>query len=158
MTTRETIEQWTSETAMDLISNYTKLGLKASGRWGRDLETKIEESGTKYKITFLGSHYTQQLVSGRQPNKNQSPNSIKAWVGWAGSTFLADWVRDKGLNISPFAVANKIARKGITVPNKFNTGTILSDVFTDSRIDNLLRRLNLMVVDDIRTDIKKVLA
>ena len=158
MTGREIIAKWTGETAMDLVSNYQRLGLKASGQWSRDLETRIEEKGTKYTITFLGSKYTEQLILGRRPNKNQNKEAIRKFVGWAGSTFLADWVKNKGLKISPFAVAYKIAREGIQVPNANNPGTILSNVFSEDRINELLKTLSMSIVTEVRSDIKKVFA
>jgi hypothetical protein len=157
MTTRQTIEQWTADQAMDLIQNYDRLGLRASGKFAKDLETKVEEQGTKWTITFLGSKHSQFMVAGRGANKNQDKDSIKAFVGWAGSTFLKQWVQDKGLNVSPFAVAYKIARKGINVPNSFNTGTLLSDVFTPEKLDELLRSISMTIIGDVRTDIKKLI-
>jgi hypothetical protein len=158
MTQKETIEQWTANKAMDLIKNYDSLGLRASGKWAKDIETKIEEKGLNYRVTFLGSAYTQQLVSGRRPNSNQDKDSIKGWVGWAGSTFLRDWVKNKGLSISPFAVAYKIAREGIKVPNQHNPGTILSNVFTNECIDLLLKDLKTIIVGELITDIKTIFA
>jgi hypothetical protein len=156
MNTRETIEQWTQETHKDLIANYKRLGLKASGKWESDLESKIEEKPGRYIISFLGSKHSQFMVNGRLRNASQTPESIRAFVGWAGSTFLAQWVKDKGLNISPFAVAYKIARQGIKVPNRFNSGTLLSDIINDQRISDLLGDIMGVMVNEIRTDIKQI--
>jgi hypothetical protein len=153
MTDKQTIQAWVDGIEKDYISNYIKLGLKASGNWEKELESKIEESPGKWKITFLGASYTQQLVSGRR--KNQNENNIRAFVGWAGSTFLADWVKNKGLNISPFAVAYKIARQGIKVPNSFNDGTLVDNVITDKKVELLLKDLLASKASEIRTDIKK---
>lgn len=153
MSTKQTIQSWADETKKSLIANYLKLGLKASGKWEKELESNVEEKGTEYRITLLGSSYSQQIVSGRRQNVKQYKDSIKAFVGWAGSTFLADWVKNKGLTISPFAVAYKIARKGINVPNRFNTGTLVSDVITDDRINKLLKEIVSELAGDIKTDL-----
>jgi hypothetical protein len=154
MSIRDTIEKWVNKTRMDLIANYRRLGLRASGRWERDLESKVKERSTGWRITFLGSKYSQYMISGRRKNIRQDDASIRAFVGWAGSTFLAQWVKQKGLRISPFAVAYKIAREGIKVPNRFNQGTLLPDVFTDERISDLLGEIMGVMVNEIRTDIK----
>jgi hypothetical protein len=79
------------------------------------------------------------MQGGRKPNENQDPKALKAWVGWAGSTFLKAWVKDKGLSISPFAVAWKIAKEGVKVPNPKNDGKLLDTIFTPDRIDSLIK-------------------
>jgi len=142
----KTIEQFIEGTNKALIANYNRLGLRASGQWAKELSGKFTETQTGYKITFEGSKYTQQLISGRRQNQDQSPAGIKAFVGWAGSTFLKDWVERK----------YKIAREGINVPNGNNPGTLLSDVFGDGRVDKLLNDITGAIVTEVRTDITKI--
>lgn len=153
--TRDIIENWLSELHVDLVANYNRLGLRASGQWERDLETKVTDTATGYKAEILGSSYTGVLETGRSPNRNKA--GIRAWVGWAGSTFLKDWVERKGVQISPFAVAWKIAREGITVPNPHNQGGLVSDVLTEARIDELARRVILYEVNNLQSDVIKIL-
>lgn len=153
MTDKDHIRNFADDLKQGYLNNYYRLGLKASGKWEKELESKIEESSGNYKVTILGAHYAQQLVSGRRKNINQ--NNIRAFVGWAGSTFLADWVKQKGISASPFAIAYKIAREGIKVPNQFNPGTLTDDVITDQKIDELLKKILAVRVSEIRTDIKK---
>ena len=74
---------------------------------------------------------------------------------WAGSTFLKKWVADKGLDISPFAVAYKIAREGIRVPNQHNDGALISSVINDNSIERLLSDMGIYVITDIKTEIQK---
>jgi hypothetical protein len=148
------VNKFDVQTKADLIQNYIKLGLKASGNWSNELESIIKERSDGINIKYLGSQYTQQLITGRRPNKNQSKDSLRSFVGWAGKTFLADWVKQKGSKASPFAVAYKIAREGITVPNKYNPGTILSNVFNDERIEKLLKDISVGFINEIKSDIK----
>ncbi|MCK9281338.1 MAG: hypothetical protein M0P71_12005 [Melioribacteraceae bacterium] len=157
MTLRDHIDNWLTEAKTDLAANYNKLGLRASGQWERDLETNIEERPTGYTAEILGSAYTGVLESGRKPNTNKNPESIRAWVGWAGSTFLKEWVQRKGIQANPFAVAWKIARKGITVPNRFNAGGLVSDVITEERIQKLLEGISLVMITEVRSDVLKTL-
>jgi len=80
---------------------------------------------------------------------------LKAWVGWAGSTFLKKWVDDKGLNINPFAVAWKIAREGWRVPNSNNSGKLLDDVLSFSKVEELAKLIGSDIEKDLRTEILK---
>jgi len=151
------VEKWSDGTIDLLKQNYNKLGLKASGKWANDLESQNKISTTNINIKILGSNYTYYLENGRLPNKNQDKTALQKWVGWAGSTFLKDWITQKGINANPFAVAWKIARKGIKVPNANNTGGLVSDVITKQRIQILLDDLKAFYVSDLKSDIIKQL-
>lgn len=152
MNTIEKIRQWTSAIHIDFVRNYKEMGLRASGNWESQLSEDIKETESGYRITFFGLSYTKQLEEGRRPNTNEK--SIRAFVGWAGSTFLAEWVKNKGLAISPYAVAYKIAREGIAVPNGFNKGGLVSGVLTTERIDELLRSVLGTLGENLKSDIK----
>ena len=153
MTVQEKINIWLNDSKLALIQSYDSKNLRASGNWPNELEGKSEIGLTNYKVQMLGSAYTGVLENGRKPNANQS--NIKAWVGWAGSTFLKDWVQRKGINASPYAVAYKIARKGITVPNQFNPGGLVSDVFKIERINKLISDIGFVILTDLRSDVIK---
>lgn len=155
MTLRDSIQQWLNDAEADLKANYNRLGLRASGNWEQELETKLEETGTGFNTKILGSAYTGVMESGRKPNTNQNQESLKAWVGWAGSTFLADWVQRKGITANPYAVAWKIAREGVTVPNRFNSGGLVSDVITRERIDRMIKSISLVMIENVRSDVLK---
>lgn len=144
---------WVDETKKDLIENYTRLGLRASGKWATELEDEISEKDNVLHVKIKGADYTYQLENGRLPNKNQDPKALKAWVGWAGSTFLKQWVSDKGINISPFAVAWKIARKGIKVPNTYNKGGLVSDVITNEKVNELVNSIGIATLASLKSDV-----
>ena len=95
------------------------------------------------------------MVHGRGKNSSQDKDAVRKWVGWAGSTFLKKWVGDKGLDISPFVVAYKIARQGIRVPNENNDGMLISEVITAQSISGLLEKMGAYIITDIKTDIQK---
>ena len=149
------INNWLKETQTDLIRNYDKLGLRASGKWADSLEIFYNQNQGNIKAGILGESYTEQLENGRRPNQKSSEEDIRKWVGWAGNTIIKKWVEDKGLNINPFAVAYKIAREGWKVPNKHNKGGLVTDVVTDKRIEELNQKLALFYVGEIRSDIIK---
>lgn len=87
-----------------LIAKYDELGMRASGKWARELEPISQTN----RGVIRGMAYTEQLVQGRAPG-NRPPISP-----------LEDWVKAKfGLSgkqatSTAFAVANKIAKEGTT--------------------------------------------
>lgn len=157
MTSTQTkIEDALNRVKKDLVNSYQSKGLRASGKWEKELETFYRATGNGYAFGILGAKYTGALESGRLPNKNQSPESLKAWVGWAGSTFLRDWVKDKGLDISPFAVAWKIATEGVKVPNSHNKGGLVSDVINDETIQTFVEIIKFDQLVSLKSDIKGI--
>ena len=147
------IKDWLNESKVYLIANYDRLGLRASGRWAQELETIYKQTSKGYNLQILGEQYTGVLETGRKPNTDQ--DNIRAWVGWAGSTFLKKWVQNKGLLINPYAVAYKIAREGIEVPNQHNAGGLVSDVMTTERINKLLNDIGGVLANELKSDIIK---
>lgn len=86
------------------IPHFMQLGMNASGKWKDTVEARGNE--------IWGQDYTEFLANGRGANHDQSPEAIKAWVGWAARSWIPVWLKDKGLNLNPYAVAQNIARKG----------------------------------------------
>lgn len=149
-------KKWLQDTQKDLIDNYNRLGLRASGKWANSLKTEYKNKVTSINLIITGEDYTEQLENGRRPNQNQTPEALKKWVGWAGSTFLAKWVKDKGLSLSPFAVAWKIAREGWKVPNKNNAGGLVTDVVNKENTNKLIQDLGQAYIDTVFSDIRNV--
>ena len=145
------LNEWSERTKQELIDKYKSMGLKASGAFEDGLSTETNESSTKIWTV----PHTWYMVNGRGKNSSQDKEAVRKWVGWAGSTFLKKWVDDKGLSISPFAVAYKIAREGIRVPNQYNDGTLISSVINDNSIERLLSDMGIYVITDIKTEIQK---
>jgi hypothetical protein len=156
-TTKIIVDTWLQGIEKDLIKNYKRLGLKASGDWEKSVESKSSESRGTVKASILANDYTQYMENGRRPNKDQSEDAIRRWVGWAGNTIIKDWLKDKGLQnkLNPFAVAYKIATEGIKVPNKYNKGGLVSDVITDEKLKELGDSLTLSYVESFRSEIIK---
>jgi len=149
---RDVLERWMADRKGDLIGNYERKGLSASGTFADGLQVKT----TEYQSTMTSLPYVGVMVTGRKPNENQTPAALRAWVGWAGSTFLRDWVHDKGLDLNAYAVAWKIAREGIKVPNAHNDGRLLDDTFTTERMEELNRQLGKLYATTITSEIKKI--
>ena len=148
---QQILNDWSERTKQELIGKYRSMGLKASGAFENGLTTDTTENRTQI---WTVSH-TWYMVNGRGKNSSQDKEAVRKWVGWAGSTFLKKWVEDKGLDISPFAVAYKIARQGIRVPNENNDGRLISSVINDNSISGLLSQMGIYIIKDIKTDIQK---
>jgi hypothetical protein len=131
------VTDWLPSLNKALINSYNKEGLRASGKWAKELRSTVTETSTGFKIEAFAPAYHEQLINGRQANSNQDKESLKGWVGWAGSTFLAKWVKDKGISASPYAVAWKIARHGVKVPNTYNSGLFVEKAITPELMKEL---------------------
>ncbi len=148
---KQILEEWAIDREKVLIDNYHKKGLKASGNFERTLH----HTTTENELNIIGQLYTGALVLGRKQNTKQDTESLRKWVGWAGSTFLKDWVQDKGLSLNSYAVAWSIARKGIKVPNQHNDGRLLLDTFTKESVATLMGQISKNYITTIKSDIQE---
>ena len=152
VTIQNILDSWMQERRIELIANYERRGQKASGKFGENITiTTTDRSGS-----MSAPAHVWFMVNGRGPNADQSPEALRRFAGWAGSTFIAAWVKDKGISASPYAIAYSIARNGITVPNKNNDGKLLTETFTDANIQDLLARLTANYTATITSDIQKI--
>ena len=131
----EILRVWLEEQKTGIIANYNAKGRRASGRFERETFVQMDTN----KGAIMSPRYAGVMLFGRRANSNQDSKAIRSWVGWAGSTFLKDWVQNKGLSISPFAVAYKIAQKGIAEPTPPNG--LVTEVVNEDAIKELGRRL-----------------
>ena len=131
----EILRVWLEEQKTGIIANYNAKGRRASG--GFETKTYVQMEANKGAI--MSPRYAGVMLFGRRPNFDKSDEAIKKWVRWAGSTFLKDWVQNKGLSMSPYAVANKIARKGIAEPTPPNG--LVTEVVNADAIKELGKRL-----------------
>ena len=131
----EILRTWLEEQKTGIIANYNAKGRKASGRFERETYVQMDTN----KGAIMAPSYAGVMLFGRRANFDKSDEAIKKWVRWAGSTFIKDWVQNKGISISPYIVANKIARKGIAEPQPPNG--LVTEVVNDEAIKELGKRL-----------------
>ena len=131
----EILRTWLEEQKTGIIANYNAKGRRASG--GFESKTYVQMDTNKGAI--MAPAYSGVMLFGRRANFDKSDEAIKKWVRWAGSTFIKDWVQNKGLSMSPYAVAYKIARKGIDEPTPPNG--LVTEVVNDEAIKELGKRL-----------------
>jgi len=146
------IKEYGNKTVKDLIKSYEDKGLRASGRYARELKSIVTKSGTKTNLKITGPIEAYFMEHGRAPNKVQNHQAVKN-LGW----HLQQWIADKGIDVNPYAAAHKIVYEGIQVPNPHNPGGVISDVVNEDWIDELKKIIGLDVITDIRSDVLKQL-
>jgi hypothetical protein len=151
---KQILESWTKDTERELVNNYYLKNIKASGRF----ESSITDVVTEDRTTISGAMYIGASINGRKRNINQSPEAIRKWVGWAGSTFLAEWCENKGVPVAAaFAIAYKIAMQGWTIPNSHgNDGKLLTDTMNAEHVSLLQKELSRFYQLEIKSDIQNI--
>ena len=144
-------QSWGQLMIQELRSNYERKGLKASGKFGESLEQSVTETESNLNIQILGAAQIGMMTFGRGANSKQNPEQLRKFVGWAGSTIFTEWVKNKGLDISPFAVAWKIAREGVKVPNRFNDGKLLEETFTAENLEKLNQQVGVIAIENLKS-------
>jgi hypothetical protein len=105
----------------DLITNYDKLGLRASGKFADSLEYKIQGN----KLTMYGAYHSIIMEEGRSSGGFPPLKAIEEWIE-VKKGLPAIFVEKK--KQFAFIIARKIAKEGIKVPNEHNAGKVISDV------------------------------
>lgn len=145
------------ETKALLIQSYKSKGLKASGSFERGLEVKVRDDGRTIHGEIKSEGHAWFMEQGRKPNATQTAQAARSL-----GKVLEQWVKDKGINVNPYAAAWKIVREGTKVPNSRNTGTVFSDVLTEDWEKKMIDRVGVYYVKlfevQIITDLKKLIA
>jgi len=144
------VKKYLDQTIPNLIKSYESKGLKASGEYARELKSVVTVSGTKINAKITGPIQSIFMEGGRGPNRDTSHQAVKN-LGW----HLQEWVKDKGIDVNPYAAAHKIVNKGIQVPNPHNPGGVISEVINDEWFDELNEILRFDIIKDIRSDVLK---
>jgi hypothetical protein len=147
MTIKETISEWLGETQDLMIKKYDELGFRASGDWAKSLENEVTEGNGKYTGTITGSNYTYWMEHGRKAGKFPPISAIKQWIVDKG--IVAEKISQISL---AFAIAAKIARDG----TKVRPG-IVSDVITQSHVQDLYNRIGQVFINEVKSDVIKEL-
>ena len=150
MTNIEIISEWQSNFQNDLVKKYNELGLRASGKWERSLRHEIKGTGKGYEVIQYGEHYTYQLENGRRAGKFPPIQAIEEWVKQKG--IVATDISQKSLI---FLISRKIANEGIKIPNQYNKGGLISDVFTKNRVDLLISSIKNSKLHEMKSNVLK---
>ena len=160
--TEEEIKQITLEIVdLFLKPEFTRRGHNASGNWMNSLDVRVQMTDTGFSSFIMAPDYTYYLIFGRGPNKDQSPEGIKHFVGWAGQYLFGPWARQKGINANPYAIAYTIAKEG-TREYRMGDHTFLN-VLENSEVRAYLNNrvtgfISARIAGTLRTEMQKTAA
>lgn len=124
----------------------------ATGKLVNSIKAEVKEKGNKFSIGFTSLDYYKFVDEGRRPGAARPP--IKA---------IAEWIKVKGLNLNPFAVANSIAKKGIEPTNitknlkkKLNTEIVKSRPALTAEINILMKKYLKQQMDQAAKNLRSI--
>lgn len=142
-TQSDIIKEWLEQIRLDLIAEYDRLGLRASGNF----EQSLVPFNTDKRAILYGAKYSFQMQYGRNPGTWPPRKAIEDWIDAKKLTY------DIPKSTLAFLIQRKIFREGIKVPNKYNAGGVISNVITEQRIQDLVDKLRFVNVLQISSDI-----
>ncbi len=144
---KKELDSFGKQTTKDLVLNYIKMGLKASGAF----ETGLVYETTDNYIEIKSPLHGRVMETGRRAGKFPPINEILKWVQLGKIVKRGD-IKDEQL---AFLIARKIAREGIKVPNKYNAGRVISSILLDGRIEKLLQEIQVKELKNVEIEIFK---
>ncbi len=135
-----------------LIAKYDELGLRASGLYAEELEYEVDRT----TLIIWGAFHSQFMESGRRAGGRPPIPSIIRWIE-TKKGLPPSMLRDK--RRVAFAIANKIAKEGIDVPNQYNRGEVITMVvneFLAKDIFNMLDDIGLIVRRNLQAEIGEI--
>lgn len=131
----------------DVVSSQSRKGLRASSYSAKNTRAEISTSGHMTTLRLLGPAYWRQQQNGRRPGEGKKPPGALVAA-------IKEWVKVKGIDIPAYAIAVKIHRDGIKVPNRYNPGGVLSEPLEPKRIaQEISISLLPSLTKDIRTEL-----
>lgn len=126
----------------EIVANYYRMGLNASGRFDRETEVVEYAGGVRIECPA----YINQMEDGR-PAGSSTPVSV-----------IRQWIRDKNANAgtdipeeAAYAIAYVIKRDGIRVPNEHNEGGVASRILTPETVQRITVEVSRIVRAEILT-------
>lgn len=133
---------------LEMIEAYDRKGMRASGKFADELEAKVSPNNA----ILFGEHYAQQLETGRKAGKFPPIKAIEQWIYDKG----LDQTIDGNITVKSlaFLIARKISRHGWDRDGDVN---LISEVITEKRIDQIIKRVGEYTVLELTTDIIKMI-
>jgi len=148
---RDIYTKYMEQLRLKLIAKYEALGLKASGSYADELQYEISNN----KMVMSGAYHSWFMQNGRGTGF-VPVQVIKDWIDTKEG--LPSEFREKKETIA-YAIANKIAKEGIKVPNQHNPGKVISEVvdeFLAKDIYDMIKELGTVYLGRIESDVLKI--
>ena len=136
-----------------LIQEYDRMGLRASGEFEQGLEGVVKGN----VLTMFGVDHSLYMEVGRTPGGMPPIERIEHWI--ENKKGLPNSFRENKDQIK-WAIAKKIAKEGIKVPNQFNKGGVISrplEEFLTIELEKLLDQVGIIWEKRITSDVIKIL-
>lgn len=142
MTEKEATERYFETVIGNIIDQQIALDIYASGKSAESLTYNVDDKGNG---RMVGESYIYYQVHGRGPGKMPPIDNIKAWV------------EVKQLELSPWAVAYKIARDGTAIWRGDRQGLDLQKAYVAGKTQ-LLKDLAKAKAEEIRKEVSAAIA
>ncbi len=140
------VEQFLESVKNRVIANYDKLGLRASGRYARELRIEKYAGGMRLTAPTYGYFMENGRAAGKAP-----PRDV-----------IIKWIEDKQLQYQgiskeslAYLICRKIKREGIKVPNRYNSGGVITDVVNESLVEEAKEAFGSAIKSIIINNLKK---
>lgn len=148
MTIAETVQLWLNNSKAQIISNYDRDNMRASGSFGKSLRVEVLEQSGTIKGTLYGANHSLFVDDGRGAGKQPLRSVILKWINDKNITPRDNISKDS----LAFLIARKIGREGWRPKNRYPNGVISSVINNDS-IKELILSLGANVKLQVRNDI-----
>lgn len=132
----------------ELIREYDRLGMRASGSWADELEVV----STKNTGKILGLSYSEQLEFGRKKGGRPPIEAIKKWIVDKG--IVSKIKGNISVSSLAFAIATKIGKQGWK-REKHGGLNLVSNVITPQRMQIVIDKIGVNEVFVFTERLKK---
>jgi hypothetical protein len=127
---KEILENFAKSAIETIRKNMKEKDIDASGKSSKSLRYEVTNDAAK----VYGALSLEAVEFGRKPTREQGYVS--------GDMSLVDaikqWIANKGLDLNPYAVANKIHKEGTKQYRKGGRRGLLDGIIQENSINNLL--------------------
>lgn len=130
----------------EIVANYYRMKLNASGQFDRETEV-IEYAGG---VKIESPSYIYQMEDGRAAGSFPPVSVIRRWI--------KDKNTNAGTNIpeeAAYAIAYVINRDGIKVPNHYNEGGVASSILNPEMVQRITVEVSRIIRAEILTILTK---
>lgn len=138
----------------EIRANLGRTGTNATVKTSQSLAYEVAQNGTRWKLIITGRPFFMTVETGRKPTPGKKPSREMI-------TNITAWLSARGLNeVSPWAIAMAIQRKGTELWLKGGRKDIVSNVLNDefyTKIgDDILANYGQIYLDRILADLKNL--
>lgn len=143
------LEQYGESTVSKIRANMHSTGTDATGKTSKSLRFEVKQEGSKLILNILGKKFITVIETGRKPTPDKKPS--KQFV-----ESVREWVKAKGVDASPYAIANAINKHGSKLYQSGGRQDIFSNVINKSLFDDISKSILKSYANQVSINIKNV--